>query len=137
MRLFLVLLLFGSSAAADVVTPTRTLRPGTLITMQDLTIKGGEQAGMFDRISDVAGQEARIALYAGRPIPFDGIGPPALINRNQIVALRFQSAGLTISTEGRALERGGVGDRVRIMNLSSRATLFGFVQTDGSIKVTQ
>ena len=137
MRLFLAFVLIGSTASADVVTPTRTLRPGTLITTADLTIKDTEQPGMFDRISDVAGQEARVALYAGRAIPFDAIGPPALINRNEIVALHFQSAGLTISTEGRALERGGVGDRVRIMNLSSRATLFGFVQSDGSIKVTQ
>lgn len=137
MRLILVFLMFGSAACADVVTPTRTLRPGTLITAGDLTIKAGEQAGMFDRISDVEGQEARVALYAGRPIPFEGVGAPALINRNQIVALHFRAGGLVISTEGRALERGGVGDRVRIMNLSSRATLFGFVQADGSIKVTQ
>lgn len=137
MRFFLTFLMIGSTASADVVTPTRTLRPGTLITTADLMIKDADQVGMFDRMSDVAGQEARIALYAGRPIPFEAIGPPALINRNEVVALHFQSAGLTISTEGRALERGGVGDRVRIMNLSSRATLFGFVQSDGSIKVTQ
>lgn len=137
MRLVLAFLLCASASYADVVTPTRTLRPGTLITAADLTIKGGEHPGMFDRMSDVTGQEARVALYAGRPIPFEAIGPPALINRNEIVSLHFQAAGLTISTEGRALERGGIGDRVRIMNLSSRATLFGFVQADGSIKVKQ
>lgn len=137
MRIFLIFLVCATASYADVVTPTRTLRPGTLITIADLTVKAGEHPGMFDRISDVEGQEARVALYAGRPIPFEAIGPPAVINRNQIVSLHFQAAGLTISTEGRALERGGIGDRVRIMNLSSRATLFGFVQPDGSIKVTQ
>lgn len=137
MRFALVLMLLASDASADVVTPTRTLRPGTLITDVDLMIKSGASPGAFNRISDVVGQEARVALYAGRPIPFEGIGPPAVINRNQIVSLHFQAAGLTITTEGRALERGGVGDRVRIMNLNSRATLFGFVQPDSSIKVTQ
>lgn len=135
-RLVFALLILGSASVADVVTPTRTLRPGTLITAADLVVKDADQGGMFDRIDDVVGQEARVALYAGRPIPFDAIGPPALINRNEIVALHFQTAGLSITTEGRALERGGIGDRVRIMNLSSRATLFGFVQPDGSIKVT-
>ncbi|MEP1586265.1 MAG: flagellar basal body P-ring formation chaperone FlgA [Tateyamaria sp.] len=137
MRAFLFLLLFSSAAFADVVTPTRTLRPGSLITAEDLSVKNGEQDGMFDRISDVAGQEARVALYAGRAIPFAAIGPPALINRNQIVSVHFQTSGLRISTEGRALERGGIGDRVRVMNLNSRATLFGFVQADGSIEVKQ
>lgn len=136
-RTVLALLILGTASAADIVTPTRTLRPGTLITTADLALKNANQKGVFDTIADVAGQEARVALYAGRPIPFDAIGPPALINRNDIVALQFQTSGLSITTEGRALERGGVGDRVRIMNLSSRATLFGFVQPDGSIKVTQ
>ncbi len=130
-------LLVAQSVAADVVTPTRTLRPGTLITAQDLTIRSGTQIGAFDRITDVAGQEARIALYAGRPIPFEAIGPPAIVNRNQIVSLSFRTAGISITTEGRAMERGGVGDRIRIMNLQSRATLFGLVQADGTIKVTQ
>lgn len=139
MRLFLSLLvgICAHQAVADVVTPVRTLRPGTLIAAADLTVKAGDRPGAFDRISDVAGQEARTALYAGRPIPLDAIGPPALVNRNQIVSLRFEANGLVIATDGRALERGGIGDRVRIMNLSSRATLFGFVQSDGTIKVTQ
>ena len=97
----------------------------------------GHRPGVFDHILDVVGQEARTALYAGRPIPFDAVGPPALVDRNQIVSLRFEGNGLKISTEGRSLERGGIGDRVRIMNLSSRATLFGYIQEDGTIKVTQ
>jgi len=137
MRFFLLFLLISTSAAGDVVTPTRTLRPGMLISLADLRVMEGEDTGVFDRIEDVAGQEARVALYAGRPIPFDAIGAPAIVDRNQIVSLHFDAAGLSITTEGRALERGGVGDRVRIMNLSSRATLFGFVRPDGSIKVTR
>ena len=137
MRWFLVFMLVAQVVAADVVTPTRTLRPGTLITLQDLTIRDGQQMGAFDRITDVAGQEARVALYAGRPIPFEAVGPPAIVNRNQIVPLSYQASGLRITTEGRAMERGGVGDRIRIMNLQSRATLFGLVQADGTIKVTQ
>lgn len=133
----LCLCLAANSALADVVTPVRTIRPGALISETDLTVKSGNKPGTFDRISDVAGQEARTALYAGRPIAFDAIGPPALVDRNQIVSIHFETKGLMITTDGRALERGGVGDRVRIMNLSSRSTLFGFVQADGTIKVTQ
>lgn len=133
----LCLCLVANSALADVVTPVRTIRPGALIAETDLTLKSGNRPGAFDRISDVVGQEARTALYAGRPIAFDAIGPPALVDRNQIVSIHFETRGLMITTDGRALERGGIGDRVRIMNLSSRSTLFGFVQADGTIKVTQ
>lgn len=136
MKLALIITcLVATSAAAETVVPTRTLRPGTVITAADLTIRDEVQAGMFGHVSDVVGQEARTALYAGRPIPFEAIGAPAVVNRNQIVPLFFNAGGLSIATEGRALERGGVGDRVRVMNLSSRSTLFGFVQEDGSVKV--
>ena len=138
MKLALIITcLVATSAAAETVVPTRTLRPGTVITAEDLTIRDEVQAGMFEYASDVVGQEARTALYAGRPIPFEAIGAPAVVNRNQIVPLFFNAGGLSIATEGRALERGGVGDRVRVMNLSSRSTLFGFVQEDGSVKVTR
>ena len=137
MKWLCILLVTAPMAMADVVVPTRTLRPGTLIGPADLTLRAGTQAGMFDRVQDLVGQEARVALFAGRPIPYENVGPPALVDRNQIVPLRFQTGVLTITSEGRSLERGGIGDRVRIMNLSSRSILFGFVQEDGSIEVRQ
>jgi flagella basal body P-ring formation protein FlgA len=120
---------------ADIVVPTRTLRAGDILTVDVVRMVGGENVDSFDRIDDVVGQEARTALYANRPILFDQLGPPALIERNQIVLVRFAGSQLIINTEGRALERGGVGDRVKVMNLSSRTTLFGYVQPDGHIAV--
>ena len=122
---------------ADIVVPTRTLRAGDIVTIDVVRVVDGEYASSFDDIEDVVGQEARTALYANRPILFDQLGPPALIERNQIVQVRFAGSSLMINTEGRALERGGVGDRVKVMNLSSRATLFGYVQPDGHIAVYQ
>ncbi len=135
MRFFLTILLFAHPAFADIVVATRTIRPTTVILPADVSIVAGSRPNAFDRVEDVIGQEARVALYAGRAVLVDSIGPPALVDRNQIVPLRYQNGGLTISTDGRALERGGVGDRVRIMNLNSRTTLFGYVQEDGTIKV--
>lgn len=132
---FLFILSTCGTALADIVVPTRTIRANAIISDIDVGEKAGKVANAFDRATDVIGQEARTTLYAGRPILFDDVGPPALVTRNQIVSLRFQSSGLIIVTEGRSLERGGVGDRVRIMNLTSRATLFGQVQSDGSVHV--
>ncbi|WP_298916525.1 flagellar basal body P-ring formation chaperone FlgA [uncultured Roseobacter sp.] len=132
---FIVWMISSSAVFAEVVVPTRTIRANSIITEVDVGTKPGHVANGFDRVVDVIGQEAKTTLYAGRPIHVDSIGPPALVTRNQIVSLRFQTAGLIITTEGRSLERGGVGDRVRIMNLTSRATLFGQIQPDGSVQV--
>ena len=122
---------------ADSVVPTRTIRAEAIIQDTDVTLSRSADTVGYARLADVVGQEARVVLYPGRPIGIDDIGPPAIVARNQLVRVAFQAGGLEILTEGRALERGAVGDRVRIMNLSSRATLFGQVQPDGSIQVSR
>lgn len=131
-----ILALLAQDALADSVVPLRTLRAGTVITAEDLRLDAKTLPGTFGAVEDVIGQEAKVSLYAGRPVRHGEIGPPALIERNQVVPLVFEQFGLRISTEGRALARGSVGDVVRVMNLSSKATLFGEIQIDGSIQVT-
>ena len=121
---------------AEVVVPAKTIRANTTISANDITLKPIQNENAYTLMADVVGQEARTTLYAGRPILFDDIGPPAIVSRNQIVLLSYETSGLKILTEGRALQRGGVGDRVRIMNLDSRATLFGQIQADGSVRVS-
>ena len=132
---FILASALATSVLAETVVPTRTIRAASIITDIDVGLVAGEMDNAFDSVGDVIGQEARTTLYAGRPILVDDIGPPALVARNQIVPLKFETGGLLISTDGRALERGGVGDRVRVMNLTSRSTLFGLVQPDGSVQV--
>lgn len=135
LRLFLVVLL-ATPVVAESVVPTRTIRANSIILATDVGLKNANNPNGFSRLADVIGKEARVALYPGRPINIGDIGPPAMITRNQIVRLHFSGGGLRITTEGRALERGAIGDRVRVMNLSSRATLFGQVQQDGTVKVS-
>lgn len=122
-------------ALAETVVPARTIRAHHIITEMDVTFASMDLPSGFSRLADVIGQETRVALYAGRPILPGDIGPPAVVTRNQIVLLRYTAQGITISTEGRALERGAIGDRIRIMNLGSRATLFGQIRADGTIDV--
>lgn len=122
-------------AFADMVVPSRTIRAYSIIEPGDLTLRNGNAPGSVTEMAQIIGQEARVVLYPGRPIRPDDVGPPAIVSRNQVVRLAFAAKGLRIATDGRALERGAVGDVVRIMNLSSRATLFGQVQPDGSILV--
>ena len=83
----------------------------------------------------VLGQEARVAIYAGRPVLAGDIGPPALVERNQTVTLVYSRGALTILAEGRSLGRGGAGDSLRAMNIASRTTVTGRVAGDGTVHV--
>ncbi|MDF3415204.1 flagellar basal body P-ring formation protein FlgA [Sulfitobacter sp. M57] len=133
----LIAVFMATPVWADGVVPTRTIRAAAIIQETDVILRADMKNSGYARLIDVVGQETRVVLYPGKPIGIDDIGPPAIVHRNQLVRISFSATGLQIVTEGRALERGAIGDLVRIMNLSSRATVFGQVQPDGSVKVSQ
>ena len=136
-RLALGILLCTSPALADMVVPTSTIRARSLIGPGDLTVAPGGAPGLLADPESAIGLEARITLYAGRPVRSGDVGPPAMIERNQIIVLLYTAGSLRIRADGRALDRAGVGDRVRVMNLSSRSTVFGDVMPDGTVTVSQ
>lgn len=122
-------------ALAEIVVPIRTIRAKEVISAADLEIKDQVVPGAVTNPDDLIGQETRIALYPGRPVRAADVGPPALVDRNDLVVLVFDRRPLSITAEGRALGRGAVGDRIRVMNLSSRTTVIGFIRPDGQIEV--
>lgn len=132
-RLLYTALLLGGMAEAQSLVPTRTIRATEIIAETDLTPGESEVPGALSDPAMAIGQEARVTLYAGRPIRAEDIGPPAIIERNQIVPLAYGSGGLSILTEGRAKARGGAGDVIRVMNLESRTTVTGQIQPDGTV----
>lgn len=136
-RLILILgfVLSGAPLIAESVVATRTIRSQTIISAADLSLVQKVIPGALQDVNAAIGMEARVNLYAGRPILTSDIAPAALVERNQIVPLLFRRGGLTISTEGRALTRAGVGDRISVMNLQSRSTVNGVVRADGAVVV--
>ncbi|HMO73049.1 MAG TPA: flagellar basal body P-ring formation chaperone FlgA [Paracoccaceae bacterium] len=132
MRALLVLILFAGPAAADTLVAARTIRALTVIAPEDLA--RGDGPGLTD-LADVVGQEARVTLYAGRPIRPGDIGPPAVVERNGRLDLLFAAGGLSIRAEGRALDRGGAGDVIRVMNTASRSIVTVRLSADGRAHV--
>lgn len=121
-------------ARAEQVEPVRVIRPQEIIAPEDVVLRSGPQSSSVT-LDAVIGREARVALYPGRPIRAGDIGTPAVIERNQLVPLVYVRGGLRIETEGRALVRAGPGEFVRVMNLSSRATVTGRVTKTGRVEV--
>ncbi|MEP2532364.1 flagellar basal body P-ring formation chaperone FlgA [Shimia sp.] len=138
MRCFTLIPCFlcATMVQADVVVATQIIRANSIIPANAIAVKDGTIPGTHTNLADVIGLEARTSIYPGRPVRLNDTGAPALVERNQIVALTFVTQGLEISTEGRSLSRAGVGDRVRVMNLTSRTTISGTVLSDGSIQVS-
>lgn len=134
MRALVALFLLAGPAAAEALVPTRTIRALSIIAPEDLARSDTASAGLTDP-AEVVGQEARVTLYAGRPIRPGDIGPPAVVERNGLVELVYATGGLSIRAEGRALARGGAGDRIRVMNLASRSIVTARLAEDGRAHV--
>lgn len=127
----------GFAAFAQTVVPTHTLRPGDEVSESDVKLLDTPTPGVFSDVSQVIGLEVQRALYRGRPIGSGDVGAPALVERNQIVTIIFETGALSIETEGRALGRGGLGDRLKVLNLSSKNTVVGRVAGTGEVIVNQ
>jgi flagella basal body P-ring formation protein FlgA len=104
---------------------------------EDIIVNSRTIPGGVSDPHEIIGMEARVALYAGRPIRAGDVGFPAVVERNQIIALHYNLHGLLISTEGRALGRAGPGDTIRVMNISSRSTVTAQVGADGAAYVSR
>lgn len=132
------LILSGTGTAADAqsLVATRTIRANSVLSAEDVMLVSASISGVASRPTAVIGQEARVAIYQGRPIRIADLGPPALVDRNQSVVLLYRSGALVITAEGRAMGRAGVGERVKAMNMASHTTVVGIVAPDGSINVT-
>lgn len=134
LRMALILAL-AAPVSAESLVATRTIRAKTLIAPEDLTLVSAELPGALSDPVQAIGLEARVSIYAGKPVRPGDLGPPTLVERNQLVTLVFVSGGLAISTGGRALARGSEGEEIRVMNLGSRNTVTGRIGPDGAVYV--
>ena len=123
-------------APAETLVAARTIRPQEILMPGDVVPGGRTIPGALSDPDQVVGMEARVAIYAGRPIRAGDLGPPAIVERNAPVILRYNVNGLSIAAEGRALDRGAVGDRLKVMNMSSRTIVIGRIAEDGSVDVS-
>lgn len=87
-----------------------------------------EEADLFLR-------EARRTIYAGQPVTHENTRRHRIIERNQLVTVRYQQGSLEISMPARAMEAAAAGDLLKMMNTDSRELLTGVVQDDGWVLV--
>ncbi len=136
-RIAIIVAIWATGLSAETLVAARTLPAQSIIgpddiLLRDISIAGGETDPLL-----FIGMETRVALYAGRPVRVGDVGAPAIVDRNQIIGLVFAQNGLRITTEGRALERAGPGDVIRIMNLSSRNTVRARINDLGQAVVSR
>ena len=133
--LAIVAAMVPAPALADSIIAARTIRAKAVVAAADLAVSPDSVPGAIETRDDAVGLEARATIFAGRPLTAGDLTQPAVVERNGLVEMVYDQGGLTILAEGRALNRGAPGDRIRVMNLASRMTVTGTVAGPGRVSV--
>jgi flagella basal body P-ring formation protein FlgA len=81
------------------------------------------------------GMQMRRAIRAGQPLRVADLAKPDLVQRDQAVTVIFQTAGIYLTTRGKALDNGTEGDMVSVLNIQSKRTVTGTVTGRGQVTI--
>lgn len=142
MRIFYSLLVCGLSGVfystlvhAGIVTAKSTLPRGTIIQADDLDVVASKDENTEDILSVYVGKELKRTVSSGYKLNPAYVGKPVTVRRNSRVNMVYKMGALEISAWGRALEEGGIGDIITVMNLESRQKVQGMISETGTIRV--
>jgi flagella basal body P-ring formation protein FlgA len=88
------------------------------------------------RMSDTIGMELKQQIAPGQPIGQGELMRPALVRKGATVLMLLDSPGIALTAQGQALEPGAIGERIRVLNPTSRAVVEAEVIGSGRVRVT-
>jgi flagella basal body P-ring formation protein FlgA len=83
----------------------------------------------------IVGKEAKRPLQPDQPLRAGDIRAPIVVAKGSLVTLVVQSPSMTLTSKGKAMENGALGDSVRIQNTQSKVVVEGEVVSPGTVRV--
>lgn len=122
-----------------VLCAARGLKRGQVITARDLSMStmplSKLKTGYFQEADEVIGMAARRTLRPGHVITSDVLARPVVVKRGSRVMIVAESPSITVKVPGQVVEKGAVGDFVRVKNLGSRRVIVAQVADSNTVKV--
>jgi flagella basal body P-ring formation protein FlgA len=134
---FALILAYPAFAGVRVVVPNRDIARGQVISESDMTyaqINGQVMAGIATALGDVVGLETRRTLRAGETLRLSDLRRPVLVVKGSTVTMTFEAPGIVLTSSGRAMSEGGLGETVTIQNSSSYRQISGIVIGPGQVQ---
>lgn len=85
------------------------------------------QPGIATDMAEVVGMASRRSVRAGEPLRLRDLARPTLVARNELVTMILRNDFMTLTSRGRALQDGAIGDTVQVRNERSNKTVLGRV----------
>ncbi len=125
---------------AQVVVTARPVPRGQLITADDVKLAERDlntlHRGYLTDPDQVIGQRAERDLPADEEVVPGKVGKPSVIKRGAEITIMAADEMLDVRVSGVALASGGVGERIRVRNVSSKRELDAVVVGEGLVQVS-
>jgi flagellar basal body P-ring formation protein FlgA len=131
---------FAGSAieTVEVAVLTRTVERADILKSADVVVERRPRAEVGTDAAareQALGMQMRRPIRAGQPLRVADLAKPDLVQRDQAVTVIFQTAGLYLTTRGKALDNGTEGDVVSVLNIQSKRTVTGTVTGRGQVTI--
>jgi flagella basal body P-ring formation protein FlgA len=124
----------------EVPVPIRNLSKGEAISAKDVKwaqVRQEDLRGdMTTEMNQIVGQAPRSLLRPGQPVRLSELQRPVTVGKNSLVTMIYKAANMTITSQGKAIDDGGPGDTVRVLNTTSNTTVETVVQNANTVVVT-
>lgn len=126
-----------SKHAQQTLIYARNIQAGDILTAADL-VWSDDAIASSDSLGDpdgAIGKAARHALRAGAAASARDLLSPRLVKRDEPVRVCFDSDGVTLTLDGKAMNDGALGESVRVMNPTSKLVIEAVVSGPGQALV--
>jgi flagella basal body P-ring formation protein FlgA len=118
---------------------TRRIAAGEVIQASDITTKPvPARIAAHNTVTDaalIAGRGARRALQPDTPLQRADLVAPQVIHRGESVSITLDDGQMLLVTQGEAQMDGAVGERVRVVNSSSKKSIDAIVIGTGQVAI--
>jgi flagella basal body P-ring formation protein FlgA len=94
-----------------------------------------KKPGYPSKLDDIVGRTLKKDVAAGTVITYSMLDDPVIIQKGEVVNIVAENKKLLVRTKGKALEKGRMGDSIRVKNTLSEKEIFGKVVDDNTILV--
>ncbi len=123
----------------DIVVAKGTIQKGTSITNADIELKPIRQSLIrgtpYTDLSAFDDLMTRRSIPAGSPITTNDVQIPLSIKRGDKVTLLYKTSAFELTAQGRAMQDGRTGDRIKIVNTDSNKNLQGTIVSRGQVEI--
>lgn len=109
----------------------RVIQPGEVISEEDLDKKEISESKLKDYMitdaNDIVGLTPKRTIAPNQFIKTSQLQKKKDVEKGQTVQVHYKSGNLNITSQGKSLDHGTMGDMVRVMNPQSKKIIEGFV----------